>query len=71
MEANWDLLQNNDGNVIRINLPPHERRPAQGNGEDGWANAEQARIGIRKRGERILKSAKREESRRLKPPKMM
>jgi len=61
MEAMWDLLQITTAMLSALTCR-HERRPAQGNGEDGGQIAEQARIGIRPAREEILKSAKREES---------
>lgn len=62
MEANLGLTPNNDGNVIRINLPPMSEDRRKEMVKLVGQIAEQARIGIRQVREEILKAVKREES---------
>ncbi len=62
MEANLGFTPNNDGNVIRINLPPMSEDRRKDMVKLVGQIAEQARIGIRQAREDILKAVKREES---------
>jgi len=62
MEANLGFTPNNDGQIIRINLPPMSEDRRKEMVKLVGQIAEQARIGIRQVREEILKAVKREES---------
>ncbi len=62
MEANLGLTPNNDGSVIRINLPPMSEDRRKEMVKLLGQIAESARIGIRQAREEILKIMKKSES---------
>lgn len=62
MEANLGFAPSNDGNVIRINLPPMTEERRKEMVKLVGQMAETARIGIRQAREEILKAVKREEA---------
>ncbi len=62
MAANLGFTPNNDGNVIRINLPPMTEDRRKEMVKLVGQIAEQAKIGIRQVREEIIKAVKREES---------
>ncbi len=62
MEANLGFTPNNDGNVIRINLPPMSEDRRKEMVKLVGQISEQAKIGIRQVREDILKAVKRDES---------
>lgn len=62
MAANLGFTPSNDGNVVRINLPPMTEDRRKEMVKLVGQIAEQAKIGIRQVREDILKAVKREES---------
>jgi ribosome recycling factor len=62
LEANLGFTPSNDGNVIRVNLPPMSEDRRKDMVKLVGQIAEQAHIGIRQAREDILKSVKREEA---------
>lgn len=62
MSANLGFTPSNDGNVVRINLPPMTEERRKEMVKLVGQIAEQAKIGIRQVREDILKAVKREES---------
>ncbi len=62
MAANLGFTPSNDGNVVRINLPPMTEDRRKEMVKLVGQVAEQARIGIRQVREEILKAVKREEA---------
>lgn len=62
MEANLGFTPNNDGNVVRINIPPMTEDRRKEMVKLVGQMAEQARIGIRQVREDILKAVKKSET---------
>lgn len=62
LEANLGFTPNNDGNVIRINIPPMTEERRKDMVKLVGQMAEQARIGIRQVREDILKQVKKAEA---------
>lgn len=62
MAANLGFTPSNDGNVVRINLPPMTEERRKEMVKLVGQISEQAKIGIRQVREEILKAVKREES---------
>ncbi len=62
MAANLGFTPSNDGNVVRINLPPMTEDRRKEMVKLVGQVAEQARIGIRQVREEIIKAVKREET---------